>query len=243
MSIGLIANRVAIRWSRAANVPIRSCRLRVGCPARIPANGEAESISALVSSRSSSSWSGCMRWASSIFPAVRAVSDVLTWAFTLRACLRREAGGDASRGGCGGAWLALAGWGAFGELGFELGDAPVGEPVVGAGGFEPVFQGPVVVAELADALLERGVLGGQPLRGLRRQVVFQVADLAEEDGHAAPLGGDLGLGCLQRRLGVERAFPPGWLLIVAAPGVLGAGLADGVADQRLGVGVGVEEGA
>ena len=32
-----------------------------GCPARIPANGEAESISAFVSSRSSSSWSGCMR--------------------------------------------------------------------------------------------------------------------------------------------------------------------------------------
>src|SRR6266702_7705302 len=49
MSIGLIAHRVAIRWSRAANMPIRSCRLKVGCPARIAANGEAESISELVS--------------------------------------------------------------------------------------------------------------------------------------------------------------------------------------------------
>src|SRR5438067_2022190 len=112
-------------------------------------------MSALVMSRSSSSWSGCSRCASSSFPGVRAVSDVLTWAFTLRACPRREAGGDASRAGCGGAWPASAGWGALGELGFELGDAPVSEPVVGAGGFQPVFQGPVVVAELADALLER----------------------------------------------------------------------------------------
>ena len=31
------------------------------------------------------------------------------------------------RGGCGGAWAASAGWGALGELGFELGDAPVSE--------------------------------------------------------------------------------------------------------------------
>jgi hypothetical protein len=37
---------------------------------------------------------------------------------------------------------ALAGWGALGELGFELGDAPVGEPVVGAGGFQKVCPGP-----------------------------------------------------------------------------------------------------
>jgi hypothetical protein len=31
------------------------------------------------------------------FPAVRAVNDVLTWAFTLRACPRREGGRDAPR--------------------------------------------------------------------------------------------------------------------------------------------------
>jgi hypothetical protein len=71
--------------------------------------------------------------------------------------------------------------------------------------------------------------------------VFQVADLAQEDGHAAPLGGDLALGCLQRRFGVERAFPPGRLLVAAVPDVLDAGLADGVINQGPGVGVGVEE--
>src|SRR5271165_6310896 len=92
--------------------------------------------------------------ASSTFPAVRVVNDVLTWAFTLRACPRRGAGRDASR-----MRRSVAG---LGELGFELGDAPVSEPVVGAGGFQPFLQGPVVVGELADALLERGVLGGQP---------------------------------------------------------------------------------
>ena len=50
-----MVNRVAIRWSSAANMPIRSCRFRVGCPARMAANGDAESISEFVSSRSSSS--------------------------------------------------------------------------------------------------------------------------------------------------------------------------------------------
>jgi|SRR5215467_11981975 len=45
----------------AANMPIRSCRLKVGCPARMAANGEAESISEFVKSLSSSSWSGCRR--------------------------------------------------------------------------------------------------------------------------------------------------------------------------------------
>src|ERR1017187_9188677 len=56
--MGLMENRVAIRWSRAANMPMRSCRFRVGWPARMPANGEAESISALVRSRSSSKRGG-----------------------------------------------------------------------------------------------------------------------------------------------------------------------------------------
>ena len=42
-------------------MPMRSCRFKVGCPARMPANGEAESISAFVNSRSSSIWSGCIR--------------------------------------------------------------------------------------------------------------------------------------------------------------------------------------
>src|SRR5579862_3411821 len=135
-----MVNRVAIRWSIAANAPMRSWRFKVGWPIKIPANGLAESISLLDISLNSSSWPGSSMWASSIFPTVRAVIDVLTWVFTLRACPRREVPGCVA-GGCGGAWPALAGWGALGELGFELGDAPVGEPVVGAGGFQPLFQG------------------------------------------------------------------------------------------------------
>ena len=50
MSIGLMVNRVAIRWSRAANIPMRSWRLKVGWPTKMPAKGEEESISELVNS-------------------------------------------------------------------------------------------------------------------------------------------------------------------------------------------------
>ncbi len=41
-----------MRWSSAAKVPRRRRRLSVGWPSRIPANGERESFSALVSSLS-----------------------------------------------------------------------------------------------------------------------------------------------------------------------------------------------
>jgi NAD(P)-dependent dehydrogenase (short-subunit alcohol dehydrogenase family) len=50
-------------------------------------------------------------------------------------------------------------------------------PVVGAGRLQAFFQGPVLLGELADALLEGGVLGGGPLRCLLGPFVFQVADL------------------------------------------------------------------
>src|SRR5579859_209941 len=164
--MGGIAYLSAVRCSRAARTASFMVRRKVGWPISRQASGESASRLWLVSIRIVSSCSYRSRWASSIFPTVRAVIDVLTWVFTLRACPRREVPGCVA-GGCGGAWPALAGWGALGELGFELGDAPVGEPVVGAGGFQPLFQGPVVVGELADALLERGVLGDQPLRCLR----------------------------------------------------------------------------
>jgi hypothetical protein len=36
----LIEKRVAIRWSNAAKIPMRSWRLSVGWPTRIPASGE-----------------------------------------------------------------------------------------------------------------------------------------------------------------------------------------------------------
>ena len=47
------------------------------------------------------------------------------------------------------------------QLGFELGDPPVGEADVGAGGLQPLLQGPVVQGELADALFEGGALAGE----------------------------------------------------------------------------------
>ena len=60
-------------------------------------------------------------------------------------------------------------WSCLRDLGFELGDGPVGEPVVCAGGLESFLKGPVVGGDLADTLLEGGVLGGvlgDPLEGL-----------------------------------------------------------------------------
>ncbi|MCX5612549.1 MULTISPECIES: hypothetical protein [unclassified Streptomyces] len=48
-------------------------------------------------------------------------------------------------------------------MGFEVGDASVLEAEVGAGRLEAFVEGPVVSGELADALLEIGVLGGDPL--------------------------------------------------------------------------------
>jgi hypothetical protein len=43
-----------------------------------------------------------------------------------------------------------------------------------------LFQGPVVAGELADALLEGGVLGGDPLDGVAVELAFGVAELAEQ---------------------------------------------------------------
>src|ERR1051326_447620 len=50
-----------MRWSKAAKTPSRNWRASVGWPTRSSANGLCESISALVSSRSSSSCSGA-KW-------------------------------------------------------------------------------------------------------------------------------------------------------------------------------------
>jgi hypothetical protein len=67
----------------------------------------------------------------------------------------------------------------LGELGFELGDAPVGEPVAGTGGLEPLGEGAVIGGELPDALLVRGVLGGDPLDGLLGDATSGVTELPE----------------------------------------------------------------
>jgi hypothetical protein len=54
-------------------------------------------------------------------------------------------------------------------LEFEIGDAAVEESGVGAGGGELVDEGLGVVGELPDALLERGVLGDQPLQAVLKR--------------------------------------------------------------------------
>ena len=96
----------------------------------------------------------------------------------------------------------------FGELGLELSDAPVGEPVVGARGLQPLCEGAVVGGELADSLLERGVLGGHPLDGVLGEFAFGVAELPEKLPDPGALGADLGVGGLERVFGVECPLPP-----------------------------------
>ena len=83
------------------------------------------------------------------------------------------------------------------------------EPQVGAGGFEPFVQGAVVRGELAHAFFERGVLGGDPPDLILCPFGFQVTDAAEEFANTGALGQDLGVGGLERVLGVERPLAPG----------------------------------
>lgn len=49
------------------------------------------------------------------------------------------------------------------------------------------LQRSVVLRELPDALLERGVLGGDSFDGVLGYFVFQVAELSHEDGDAGSL--------------------------------------------------------
>ncbi|MBX7266300.1 hypothetical protein KIF24_09880 [Micromonospora sp. Llam7] len=72
----------------------------------------------------------------------------------------------------------------FDEFGFEVCQAFVEEAVVGAGGLQLLLQPPVVLGELANALLERGVLLGEALGGAFGVLGLQVADLSEEDADA-----------------------------------------------------------
>ena len=97
----------------------------------------------------------------------------------------------------------------------EVGNAAVKEPGVGPGCGELVGEGLVVVGELADALLERGVLGDQPLQAVVGPGLFQVADLAQEVGDALALLNNLAVGGGEGVLGVEGAFAPGRVVLVA----------------------------
>jgi hypothetical protein len=83
------------------------------------------------------------------------------------------------------------------------------EPQVGAGGFETFVERAVVGAELAHALFEGGVLGGDPLNSILCPFGFQIADAAKELADASALGEDLGVAGLKRVLGVEGPLTPG----------------------------------
>jgi hypothetical protein len=60
---------------------------------------------------------------------------------------------------------------------------------------------PVLLGEVPDALLERRVLGGDPLRAVRGPSVYQVADLAHEGRDPVALSADLGASGVHGRLG------------------------------------------
>src|SRR5271157_264294 len=135
----------------------------------------------------------------------------------------------------------------WGEPGFEVGDALVVEAEVFPCGLEFLLKGAVVGGERADALLERGVLCGDPLDGFLGPFGLQVPDLAEELPDAGALNGDLAVGGHECVLGVQRPFAPGGLALVVLgvedPGGLFAGRRDRVGDGGPGGGVAVDEGA
>lgn len=54
------------------------------------------------------------------------------------------------------------------------------DPIAGSCGFQPFGETAVVGGELADTLLERGVLGGGPLNSLAGEFAFGVAGLIEQ---------------------------------------------------------------
>ncbi|OJF15142.1 hypothetical protein BG844_06050 [Couchioplanes caeruleus subsp. caeruleus] len=72
-------------------------------------------------------------------------------------------------------------------MGFKVSDASILESKVGTGGLESFVEGPVVGGELADALLESGVLDGDPMDGLLGPFGLQVADLTEKFTDPGPL--------------------------------------------------------
>jgi hypothetical protein len=108
-------------------------------------------------------------------------------------------------------------------------------------GLEFLLKHAVVGGERADALLEGGVLGGDPLDCLLGPFGLQVPDLAEELADAGALGEDLGTGGLEGALGVQGPLAPCCLALVVLrvedPGALLAGLGDRGGDGGPGVGV------
>jgi hypothetical protein len=70
------------------------------------------------------------------------------------------------------------------------------QPASSSGEVSDFVQGSVVLGQLADALFERDVLGGDPLNGRLGPLLFPVAQLSHEDGDAGLLGLDLLVGAL-----------------------------------------------
>ena len=75
-----------------------------------------------------------------------------------------------------------------GQLRLEVGDSLVLEPQVGTCGCQSFVEGAAVAGELADALFERGVFGGDALDGFLGPFGFQVADAAEEFADVGEIG-------------------------------------------------------
>ena len=64
----------------------------------------------------------------------------------------------------------------------------------------------------------RRALGGDPFDVLLDPLGLEVMDLAKEFPDAGPLGEDLGVGGLERVLGVQRTFAPDCLALVVLVG-------------------------
>ncbi|MGW7617506.1 hypothetical protein ACWGLG_16895 [Streptomyces antimycoticus] len=73
------------------------------------------------------------------------------------------------------------------HLGYEVGDAFVGQADVVAGRGQPAGHSPVLLFQFADAFLERGVLRGDPYDVGLGPFRLQVANLAEEFGDQCAL--------------------------------------------------------
>jgi hypothetical protein len=133
----------------------------------------------------------------------------------------------------------------LGEPGFQVGDAAVLEAQVGPGCFESFVEAAVVGAELSHAVFERGVLRGDSLDIILCPFGFQVADAVEEFADAIALGHDLGVGGLERILGVEGPLTPGQLSCVVSldneSTAFVARLSDGFSDSGFRVLIGVEK--
>ncbi|NJP35897.1 hypothetical protein [Micromonospora thermarum] len=62
----------------------------------------------------------------------------------------------------------------------QVGDAPIKEPGVGAGGLQPFLQHPVLCGEFAGALAQGGIRGCEARDGMAGLVGFQVTDATQQ---------------------------------------------------------------